>query len=290
MSWIVLALFSAVVAGSRRAYEKTLTKHFGNFAMGFIVQSFALVPTLALLFFLPIPDDIWHLPWQFWWPLLIIWFILYPVQTYFFYRSIREGEVSQVTPIKSILPVFNMITSFALIGERPTLFGIIGIIAIVFGTYLLLSEKTRASTEGKKYNLSVVLMILATVCMAIGSTLDKISIAASTPAFYSFVNTLGASIIFLVLIFLYNQKSDLPKIKGFVWPLALLGVFQALSYTATMFAFSKGPTAYVLAIQSAGFLFAVFWGVVLMKEKLSKRRIISLALFIIGLVFISVLS
>lgn len=281
MSWVFLALFSALVSGGRRVYEKNLTKSFGNFGMGFIIQAFALLPTLILFFFLPLPNDIWHLPWQFWWPLLVIWFVIYPVQTYFLYRSIREGEIVQVTPVKAILPVFNMLTSIILLRENPSVFGVIGVLIIFFGTYLILTEKAHGQISSK-YNKSVIHMILAMFCIAVGSSLDKIAINVSTPVFYSFVNTLGASIIFLVLIFIYRQKNDLKKINGFFWPLVLLGVFQALAYTATMMAFAKGPTAYVLAVQSVNFLFAVFLGMIFMKEKLSMKKLVSLILFVVG--------
>ncbi len=289
MPWLPFALFSAITSGARRTYEKSLTGSFSNFGMGFVMQTFCLLPMLLLFLFLPIPNDIWHLPWRFWWPLLIIWFVLYPVQTHFLYKAIREGEIVQVTPIKAILPVFNIGTSFILLKEVPSLVGIIGIFVIVYATYLLLSENV-SGDSGKKYNRAVVYMIIAMFCMAIGSTLDKVSLTVSTPVFYSFVNTLGASIIFLILIFIYKKKDDLQKIKPKFWPLTLFGIFMALSYVSTMFAFSSGPTSYVLAVQSTGFLFAVLSGVFVLKEKLTKRKILSLILFTLGIVLITIIK
>src|SRR3989338_2315077 len=229
MSWFPFALFSAIVLASRRVYEKNLTNAFGNFSMGFIVQAFSLLPTLALFLFLPLPDDIVNLPWKFWWPLLIIWFVLYPIQTYFFYPALREGELSETTPILALLPVFNILSSYLIIGELPTLLGGVGIVSIVFGTYLLLKNPRQSTAD--KYSQAVLYMIIAATCIAIGSTLDKVSISVSTPVFYSFMNTLGASVIFLFLIYIYKQQEELKKIKIMVWPLVVLGIFQALSYT-----------------------------------------------------------
>mgnify|MGYP006392361487 FL=1 len=289
MSWLPFALFSAIISGGRKTYEKKLTGHFSNFGMGFIMQTFCLLPTLALFLFMPLPEDIWRLPWQFWWPLLIIWFVLYPIQTYFLYKAIREGEIVQVSPIKAILPVFNIGTSFILLKEAPSLVGLLGILVIVYATYLLLSENI-SGDSGKKYNKSVIYMIIAMFCIAIGSTLDKVSLTVSTPVFYSFVNTLGASIIFLILIFIYRKKEELGKIKPRFWTLTLFGIFMALSYISTMIAFSKGPTSYVLAVQAAGFLFAVFSGAIFLKEKLSGRKILSLFLFTLGIILITVIK
>ena len=285
MLWFPFALFSAIVLASRRVYEKNLTNAFGNFSMGFIVQAFSLLPTLALFLFLPLPDNILTLPWRFWWPLLIIWFILYPIQTYFLYRALREGELSETTPIMALLPVFNIFSSYIIIGELPTLLGGIGIISVVFGTYLLLKNPRQSAAA--KYSQAVLYMIIAATCIAIGSTLDKVSISVSTPVFYSFMNTLGASVIFLFLIYIYKQQEELKKIKIMVWPLVVLGIFQALSYTASMFAFSYGPTSYVLAVRSGSFLIASAVGIFFLKEVLSSQKIISYVLFVAGIVLIT---
>ena len=285
MLWLPFALFSAIVLASRRVYEKNLTNAFGNFSIGFIIQAFSLLPTLALFLFLPLPDNILTLPWKFWWPLLIIWFILYPIQTYFLYRALREGELSETTPIMALLPVFNIVSSYLIIGELPTFLGSIGIISVVFGTYLLL--KNPRYTTSNKYSKGVIYMIIATACIAIGSTLDKVSISVSTPVFYSFMNTLGASVIFLFLIYIYKQQEELKKIKIMVWPLVVLGIFQALSYTASMFAFSYGPTSYVLAVRSGSFLIASAVGIFFLKEVLSSQKIISYVLFVAGIVLIT---
>lgn len=286
MLWIPFALFSAIVLASRRVYEKNLTKSFDSFTMGFIVQAFSLLPTLLLFFFLPIPKN-FNLPWQFWWPLLIIWFIIYPIQTYFIHRALRDGELSHVMPIMALLPVFNTISSFLIIGESPTIFGFVGISTIVCGTYILLTYGIKKET-GEKYNKAVLYMIIATLCVAIGSTLDKVSISVSTPVFYSFMNTFGASIIFLILAYVYKQNNELGKVKNMILPLSLLGIFQALSYTSSMLAFSYGPTSYVLAIRSSSFIFAMLFAVVLVKEKLSFRKVLSFVLCLIGIIFITV--
>ena len=286
MVWFPFALLGAIILASRRVYEKNLTRSFSNFTTAFIVQSFSLLPTLALFLFLPLPKDIIHLPWQFWWPLLIIWFVLYPIQTYFLYRSLREGELSQVTPIMALLPVFNIVSSFFIIGEFPTVFGLFGIMVIVLATYLLLKDGIKKEV-GEKYNRAVVYMIISTICTAIGTTLDKVSINVSTPVFYSFVNTLGASIIFLVLIYVYKQKTEIPKIKTMLLPFSIFGIFQAAYYTLSMFALSYGPTSYVLAVRSASFLFAALFAFFIMREKFSSRKIFAFVLFLAGIILLT---
>jgi uncharacterized membrane protein len=278
--WFPFALVSALISGGRRVYDKHLTNTFGNFAMGFIVQAFSLLPCLALIFLLPHGTEIGSLPWRFWWPLLIIWCI-YPVQTYFLYRAVREADVSTVTPVFCLLPVFNIITSFILLGEIPSVFGWVGIALIVCGTYLVLSQKTK-----NKIALStpVVLMLAAVVCIAVGTSLDKISIQASNPPFYAFMNTFGAMVIFSILMYFHKEKDSFSKMvsKRWFWPFMLLGVLQAVSYVSMSYAFKYGPVSYVLAIRAGSYILAGVYGIIILKEAISTRKMIAFAFFLLG--------
>ncbi len=284
--WLTFALGSALLLAVRRIYEKELTAHFGNFSLSFLLMLFSVPGVLILFFFFPIPQDIFALPWDFWWPLIVIWVVLYPLQNYFLYRSLREGELSEVVPASSLLPVFNMASSYLLIGEIPTKLGIVGIVTIVIATYLLLKD---TPTGGKfRINMPVLFMIIATLLPALGSTLDKISIEVSTPVFYSFVNQLGVSIVFLVCVFVFGQHTDFKHVPERLWTLVILGFVLAFGFTASMAAFAFGPTSYTLAIRSGGFLLPVVWGLFFLRESHSRKKILALTLFAIGTVALAI--
>lgn len=284
--WLAFAIGSALFLAMRRVYEKKLTEYFGNFSISFVTLAFALPFTLALFLFFPIPESIGALPWRFWWPLIVIWIVLYPIQNYFLYRSLREAEISEVTPVGSLLPVFNVASSFLILRELPTLLGAVGILVTVVATYLLLTDV--AGFEKQRYNRPVLFMIFSVLITAVGSTLDKVAVEVSTPVFYSFVNMAGASVVFLALTFASGQHRELKQVRRFLPVLSMLGVVLTLGFTAAMFAFSYGPTSYVLALRSGGFLLAAFWGVVFLHESLSRKKMTALALFISGTFFLAV--
>ncbi len=279
--WLSFALVSALLSATLRIYEKRFSTDFGNFSLGFLTKIAAVPILFVLLFVLPVPADLSALPWAFWWPLIIIWLVLYPVQTYFLYRAIREGELSEVVPVLTLLPVFNIVSSYFLIGEIPTLHGLIGILSIVVGVLLLLTEK-RPGAASSVLNMPILFMALAALCIAIGSSLDKISIEVSTPVFYSFANTLGAAIVLLVLSFAYGQGAELKKIPRLGWQLIPFGLVNALLYVAAMYAFVDAPTSYSLAVRSGSFIFAALWGVLILKEVVNARKLIAITLFIGG--------
>ncbi len=280
--WLLFALIAAAVAGGRRVYDKHMTGTFGNYAMGFIVQTFSLLPGLLLIFIIPGGTEIGDLPWRFWWPLLIIWFVLYPVQTYFMYRAVRESDISTVTPVMCLLPVFNVGTSFILLGEVPSLIGFLGIIFIVGGTYFMLRQKG----SDNRSSLPVILMAAAMFCIAIGSSLDKVALQVSNPVFYGFVNVLGSSLIFIILMHLYNERHSFAVIfsKHWLWPFIILGILQAVSFTATMYAFKYGPVSYVLAIRAGSYILAGLYGIIVLKEAVSTRKIVAFICFSLGVI------
>jgi len=280
--WLSFALLSSLISGGRRVYDKYLTNTFENFAMGFIVQAFSLLPSVILIFILPHGTEVGMLPWRFWWPLLIIWFILYPVQTYLMYRAVREADISTVTPVMCLLPVFNVGTSFLLLGEVPSIFGFLGIFLIVFGTYFALSQKK----GNNSFSAPVLFMVLAMFCIAIGSSLDKVAIQVSNPVFYGFMNTLGASVVFFVLIYLYKEKHSLKQMRSTKWllPFILLGVLQAISFTSSMYAFKYGPVSYVLSIRAGSYILAGLYGIIVLKETFSTRKAIALLFFLTGVI------
>jgi drug/metabolite transporter (DMT)-like permease len=285
--WIELALLSGLLMGVRRIYEKELTGIFSNFSLGFLQQAFSIPPAAALLLFFPIPAAVASLSWDFWWPLLIIWFVLYPVQTYFFYRSLREGELSDVMPMTALLPVLNVLASFVVIGELPALFGAIGIVLVVLGTYLILLKKS-GGPRLVRINKPALFMVVAMASISIGSTLDKVAIQASTPVFYAFVNILGVSAVFFVLVFVFRQHGELKYVREKFNVLLWLGILSGISFAAAMTAFSLAPTSYTLAVRTVGFLVPVAWGIFFLKENISRWKIVALTCITAGILLLAV--
>ena len=186
--------------------------------------------------------------------------------------------MSVVTPVMALLPVFNVGTSFLLLGEVPSVFGWLGILLIVFGTYLMLWKKSKT----KNIAIPVLLMIGAMFCIAIGSTLDKVSIQVSNPVFYGFMNTLGASVVFLILMYFYKEKNSFTEMKSRFWVLTFLGIIQAVSFVSYMYAFKYGQTSYVLAIRAGAYVLAGLYGIFFLKEVVTRRKIIAIICFLIG--------
>jgi len=285
--WFFLAFASAFFYSFRRISEKRLSQKINHFLLGWAVQAFSLPGTVLLLFFATIPS-LSSLSSNFWIPLLIIWIFLYPIQAYFYYKSLKHGDVSYILPLFSLVPIFNIVTSWVLLGEIPSIVGFLGILSIVVGIYSLNMKSGMnlfspfAALFRNKLGL---FMIINCLSLAFGSTLDKIAVQASNPLFYSFVNTVGATIVLFIFARKTNSNLESP-IKNNYKELTIIGILQALAFTLYIFALNTGIVAYVAAIKSASAILGSVWGFVFLKEKLNRYKVIALIFISFGLLFI----
>jgi uncharacterized membrane protein len=235
------------------------------------------VPVGVFLFFFPLPKDVLHLSRNFWIPVLASCVVQYPAQIYCYLRAIREGELSSVVPLMAITPLFNIATSFIFLHEIPTTVGFVGIVVIATGIYFLLKKKGIQANRRPE-----LFMALSMFCLAIGATLDKIAIKASTPVFYSFVNIVISSIVLFICMYLAREHGEVEKMKAMFGKLFLVGILISISYVSLELAFSLGPTSYVLAIRTGSVVLASAWGLIKLKEEFSWRKLFAIFCFILG--------
>lgn len=282
--WFFLSLASTFLYSFRRLSEKKLSQKLDHFTLGFAVQAFSL-PGIGLLLFLADIPSLFSLSGNFWYPLLIIWAFLYPLQAFFYYKSLKHGDISFVLPLMSFIPIFNILTTWVLIGELPSFVGFLGILAIVAGIYSLNTKPDLGILNPITHlfkDRPSLFMIINCACLAFGATLDKIAIQASNPLFYTVINTLGASIVLFIIARFTNKHVFTPVKKNYK-DLGFIGIFQSLAFTAYIVALNTGIVPYVLAIKSSSAILGSIWGFVFLKESLTKYKVIALLFITLGL-------
>jgi drug/metabolite transporter (DMT)-like permease len=286
--WFLSILISAFLLALRRILEKRLSDKMSFFTLGWAIQFFCLPLAVILLFFTPVPNPL-HLSFlRFWIPLLIIWIALYPIQTHYFYKSIHEAELSLVLPLLSLIPVLNTLISFILLRELPSPLGFTGIFCILIGIFIL---NKKASTPLNAYfkelmeHKASIYMIITSVSIAVGSTLDKIAIKASNPYFYNFANTLGAGIS-LFIIASVQRQNHFRAVMKYSKELLLIGTIFSFSYLGYLIAVSSGLVSYVVAIRSTNLIIASLIGILFLGESKERKKFISFAIILVGLLCI----
>ncbi len=285
--WIIWALLSAIFAASRRPFEKNVINNMHHFTYGFLIQCISL-PLLIILTIInhQLLNPL-KLGFDFWVPVLVVSIGFYPLNSYLYKHAIKNGELSKVLPLQSLVPVFALFSAWATIKEVPGAIAVSGIIITVLGVYALglKGKRLHHPLEPFRQDISSRAMLAGVLLVTVVSIFDKIAINASNPLFYSLVSTLGAIITLFIAMAISNQnirntQSVMPK-------LGIIGGLQGVTYATYLLAIGSGPIAYITAIRGSNILIGSIIGIIIFKEKLTKAKILSYLLIIFGSVLIS---
>ena len=107
--WFTMALLSAVLAGIRRSGEKRLLSKIDHFTLGWMVQLASLPVALIALWVTHGWLNPLHPGGGFWWPLMAVTVLFYSVNTWLFYKALRQGELSKLLPVQSSMLLLTML-------------------------------------------------------------------------------------------------------------------------------------------------------------------------------------
>lgn len=191
------------------------------------------------------------------------------------------GELSLVFPVsRGAGIVFTCFGSYFLSIDSLSSTGLIGIFLIVVGIMSLGFAKTTVDRKVK----SIGAALCVSVCVSSYTLLDKAGVGEMPVLLYlGAINLIPALIILPWYVF--KKSSDLQTVfRDHKLEAGVIGIGGALGYAIILFAFQLSPAAYVAALRELSIVFVVFMGVVFLKEKLSKRKIIGALFVVLGAV------
>lgn len=285
MPWFVFAIFTAFFESLKDVFSKQSLKNINEYVVSWALRFLAFLFLLPFLFFIKIPS----LGNQFWIALLIGG-CLNVVATILYIKAIKYSDLSITVPMLTFTPLFLLITSPLIIGEFPNIFGLLGIILIIFGSYILnIKEKHHGYLAPFKILIKEKgpkLMLAVAFIWSITSNIDKIGVQNSSPIFWVIAMSIFISIVMTPLMFLKSQKHNRFGKNNFKI-LILVGLFSALSLICQMTAINLTLVAYVISIKRASAILSVLFGYFIFKEKGLKERLAGVIIMIIGVLFIT---
>lgn len=292
--WFVLTLLSAFVYAFRGVFEKLLVARVDRYILGFGIRAFAL-PFFVVPFIVK-PDlfiSLGQLPTKFWIVVLVVSFINTPLETYFYYRAIKDEEISLALPILSLAPVLTIFFAMAFLHDFPTIIGALGIVILLLGVYTLKIGHARNGLlepfHHLRKNKSVQMMAVVALSLGIAAIFDKVAITAANAYMYGLFNYIFVSSVLFGFV-LAKARPHLRQLHTHARDFLLLGVVVA-SYTLLYnLALQAGHTAYVVAVRSASVLITIVLSVVWLKEKDLRTKLIAGSLIVAGLICIKVLG
>lgn len=224
-----------------------------------------------------------------------------------YFRAFQLEDISLTLPLISFTPIFLLLTSFIFLQEFPQPVGIIGIVLIVAGSYVLYSNGNSNSINSNSVqnwsgpfrhlfrNKSARLMLLVAVLFSVAANLGKLVILHSDPFFGVFTVHLAMGLLFLLWRFIQSASALKTAESSTLFSsssLALLLVGLVLGITAIFEsqALFQQIVPYVISVKRLSIFFGVLLGGMLFRERNLGRRILGALIMVIGVIVIALSS
>ena len=288
MHWLALSLICAFTLATSDAAAKHWLRDAGGREM--IVVRLALSGLLLLPWVLTF--DLPPLPPPFWgWmgllvPLEIIAMLLYM-------QAIRDFPLALTVPYLAFTPVLVVVTGWLVLGETVSGHGLLGILLVVTGSWLLNFEHTDRLTlrtliaplRAIIVNRGSRVMLLTAAIYAVTSVGGKAAMQWMPPQqFGAFYFSVLAGVVLLLTAL--TRPSALRVHRFGVGPLLVVAGFMALMVITHFMALAQVEAAYMIAVKRTSLLFGMLYGAMLFGERHLARHLFAGALMVAGVAVI----
>jgi drug/metabolite transporter (DMT)-like permease len=231
------------------------------------------------------------------------------IATVLSFRAIRDTDVSLAVPMISFTPLFNILTAAVILGELPNVPGVLGILIIVTGSYVLntAKEQTRFLDPVREMvtNPGVFAMLIVAFLYSIAINYDKMVMVNSDITF-------GSGVVFLLLgsffcgvsliqRYLPVAVAGLPVLfrpdtgtatppphfnRQLLLPSLFIAAVITIEAVCINTAYSLQIVPYIISIKRMSLIIIVLYGAAVLHEKKVGRRLTGTALMVLGAVII----
>lgn len=281
--WIIFALLNPLSEAIRSLISKKTSEKVDPFIIAWFNYLLPFTLFVPGIFFIELKFN-YHF-----WQAVIISGLINLTATIFYNKALAYGNISSVMPMLSFTPLFMLVTSPILIGEFPNIYGFIGIVLIVLGSYLLNFNSVKSGVleplnsliknKGTKY------MLFVAFIWSISANFDKISIKnSSVYQHLIFINIIVFSLMTILLA--VQNRFNFKVIKENRLNLFAISGLAVSSFIFHMVALSLTLVAYVIALKRLSGLISVFFGHYFLKEQNIKEKLIGAFIMFLGVVLI----
>lgn len=211
----------------------------------------------------------------------------------FLVKALQGGYLSILGPINSYKSVVGILIGIVFLHEIPSIWGIIGIALIIYGSYFVLDTMKERFSWSLLKNKEIQYRIWAMILTAIEAVfIKKVILYSSTTVSFIFWCWFGAFFSFVLLFFFKVRLiKEIKQVKlhhlltyGFL--VLSIGTMQ---YT-TNHVFSHMNVGYALALFQLSTIISIFLGYRIFKEQNIKKKLLGAVIMIAGSVVIILLN
>ncbi len=275
-SVFLAVLFAALLHASWNAIVRAGSNRFQGMLLLTITQGFMGV---VMATFVPLPQGkVW-----LW---LLASGVLHASYNMFLAAAYKHGDLSRVYPIaRGVAPMLVVVAGFFLLSDTLANKEYIGI-ALIGGGVILMARGVFSSGEARAL---IPLALGSAVCTAGYSMVDGLGarVAGNATQFTAWLFIINA-IIFGAAT-LATQGAQSFKASRKTWAIGTFaGTLSLTTYWIAVWAMTIAPIALVTALRESSVLFAVFIGVVWMKERAELGKLVAAVVILAGIALIRI--
>lgn len=289
MIFLSLAVLIRIVSNSiSNVFQKQLTPGQNPFFINLVSYGILSVFSLFLIYDFPI-----HYVSNSFWLYSLIGGMMGAIGNGFIIKALESGQLSVLGPINAYKSIVGMIFAFILIGELPNVWGLIGVLFIIFGSYLVLDNGNEKFSWKIFKQPAIQYRIAALFLTGIQAVTDKQVILLSNLK-YAFAGWCVFGFIFSIPLFIFSGLTIKSQMKLLTGSMLIKYFFLAASIgvmvLCTNYVFKNMQVGIALALFQISILVNVFFGHHFFKELGLVKKLIGASIMVAGSILIILLK
>ena len=196
-------------------------------------------------------------------------------------KAYEHGEISLVYPVARGSGVgLTALAAWLALGEDISLLGASGIALVLAGIFCLGAPALKQQTRGLQLALGVGLTI---VCY---SLVDKIGVGYVQPLYYIAGMWLIGTLVCAPWVVRRYGTGLLTMARAHWRTIALIGVASLGTYLLILYAYTRGPVGYIVAVRESSVVLGSLLGWYFLQERLTLLKVTGILAIVGGLVLI----
>ena len=224
------------------------------------------------------------------WPFLISSALVEAIYYITLIRAYENGDFSLVYPMaRGAAPAFLLVWATFFLGERPRLFGIVGIILLVLGLIIVGGKTWWTLRKTSGFSQSALALALGVACcISIYTAIDGAAVHHVSPLPYT-VLVIALATIFItpVVVKHYGNDAILEELRLNWIRIVLVGLFTLLAYILALKAYSITRVSYAGSVREISVIFAAFVGWRWLGENFGVIRLVGSLFIFVGILVIA---
>lgn len=199
-----------------------------------------------------------------------------------YFKALQLGDVNKVAPIDKSSTVLTILLAFLFLGDPISLPQILGVLGIGIGTLLMISKK-EVDQEKPQSKSWLLFALLSAVFASLTSIFGKMGVENVESNLGTAIRTIVVLAMAWAMVFVTGEQKDLGKIdRKSAFFLLLSGITTGLSWLCYYRALQDGLASVVVPIDKLSILVTIVFSGLVLKEKLSRKAGVGLALILAG--------